>query len=257
MRRNELKMKLADGAVAANGWLSADSCHLAEVLSYAGYDSLTVDLQHGVYGLNTAIAMLRAVSCGPAMPMARSSSNNPAEIMKLLDSGAYGIICPDVNTAEEAANFTRSCRYAPDGHRSFGPARGLLYGGSDYPSYANEEILTWAMIETVDGVANLTEILATPSLDGIYIGPNDLSLALGASPGAPLEDEVRSVVSNVITQTRNAGKYAGIFARDEEEAHLFVGLGANLVTPGADVGIITAAAKQRIASLRGELARVR
>lgn len=253
MRRNELKAKLAGGGIAANGWLSTDSCHLAEVLSHAGYDSVTVDLQHGMYGLDTAIAMLRAVSCGPATPMARASSNDPAEIMKLLDSGAYGIICPEVSTAEEASAFVQSCRYAPDGRRSFGPARGLLYGGQDYADDANDEVLTWAMIENADGVANLIEILSTPSLDGVYIGPNDLSLALGAPPAAPLEDYVRSTIADVIARTRDAGKNAGIFARNDDEAQLFASLGANFVTPGADVGIMTSAVQHRIASLHREL----
>lgn len=250
MRRNELKAKLANGDLVANGWLSSDGCHMAEVLSYVGYDSVTVDLQHGVYGLTTAIALLRAVSSGSATPMARVSSNSSAEIMKLLDAGAYGIICPDVNTAEEAASFTRSCRYAPSGLRSFGPARGLLYGGDDYFDHANEEILTWAMVETADAVTNLIEILATPSLDGIYIGPNDLSLSLGAPPGVPLQDGIASIVADVITKTREAGKHAGIFARNEDEARLFVTHGANFITLKADVGMISAAAKQGITLLR-------
>lgn len=252
MRRNELKAKLATGEVAANGWLSTDSCHVAEALSHVGYDSVTVDLQHGMYGAETAIAMLRAVSCGPATPMARSSSGQPSEIMKLLDAGAYGIICPDVNTAQEAQILVESCRYAPDGRRSFGPARGLLYGGQDYPQHANEEILTWAMIESADGVTNLADIVDTPGLDGLYIGPNDLSLALGAAPGAPLEDRITTVIADIISHTRAADKNAGIFARNDDEARLFVELGANFVTPGADLAIITDAARRRIASLKPE-----
>jgi len=257
MRRNELKAKLADGEVVANGWLSTDSSHIAEALSHAGYDSVTVDLQHGMYGLDTAIDMVRAVSCGPATPMARASSNQAAEIMKLLDAGAYGIICPDVNSSREAEMFAQSCRYAPAGRRSFGPARGLLYGGHDYPEHANGEILSWAMIESADGVDNLADIVQTPMLDGVYIGPNDLSLALGASPGAPLEDKVTAIIADIISHTRSAGKNAGIFARNDDEARLFVELGANFVTPGADVGIITAAARDRIASVKAPTRRER
>src|SRR6185312_4258289 len=124
------------------GWLSTDSPYLAEVLSYGGYEAVTVDLQHGMYGIDRAVTLLQAVSAGPAVPMARCPSADTATIGKLLDAGAYGIVCPSVDTVEQAVAFVRACRYPPVGTRSFGPSRGLLYGGPDYVDRADETVLT-------------------------------------------------------------------------------------------------------------------
>jgi 4-hydroxy-2-oxoheptanedioate aldolase len=103
--------------------------------------------------------------------------------MKILDAGCYGVICPMISNREEAEKFVKACMYPPKGNRSFGPIRGLLYGGADYGEHANDEIIKLAMIETKEALGNLDKIMSTPNLDGIYIGPADLSLAIGAKPG--------------------------------------------------------------------------
>ena len=115
----------------------------------------------------------------PKHSLARVNWNEPGQIMKILDAGCYGIICPMVSNRKEAENFVKACQYPPKGYRSFGPIRGLLYGGSDYAKHADDEILKLAMIETKEALDKLDEILDTPNLDGIYIGPADLSLAVG------------------------------------------------------------------------------
>ena len=115
-----------------------------------GFDSVTVDLQHGMIGFDAAVAMLQAIASTPAVPLARVSRNEPALVMQLLDAGAYGIICPMISTVAEAELFVSACRYPPRGQRSFGPARGLLYGGPDYFDHADGEILTLAMLETAE-----------------------------------------------------------------------------------------------------------
>jgi 4-hydroxy-2-oxoheptanedioate aldolase len=132
-------------------------------------------------------------------------------IMKVLDAGAYGLICPMINSKADAEAFVAAARYAPRGFRSFGPNRALLYGGPDYAQHANAEIMLLAMIETTKAVANLEEILSVPGLDGIYIGPSDLSLSMGKPPTlAPGDKEVLAAMERVRKTTREKGLIAGV-----------------------------------------------
>ncbi len=252
MRRNHLRDVLESGEPAVSGWMSIDSTYLAEVLSYCGYDAVVVDLQHGMFGLDAAIPLLQAVSAGPAVPMARVPTNDAATIGKLLDGGAYGIICPAVDTADQATAFVAACRYPPRGLRSFGPARGLLYGGPDYVEHTDETVLTWAMIESAAGLADLDAILSVPGLDGVYVGPHDLALSLGEAPGqsTPPPAVFRALV-DVAAAARAARRWAGVFCADPTLARTMVEIGYHLVTPGNDAGIIRTTALERIALTRG------
>jgi 4-hydroxy-2-oxoheptanedioate aldolase len=232
--------------------MSIGSPYLAEVLSYCGYDAVTVDLQHGMFGLDTAITLLQAVSAGPATPMARCPSHDPAAIGKLLDAGAYGIVCPAIDTPEAAAAFVSACRYPPLGTRSFGPSRGLLYGGPDYLDHADRTVLTWAMIESATALDNLDDILATPGLDGVYVGPNDLALSLGGRPSSAQPSvQMAEALARVARCAREAQRWAGIFCADPHVARQMSELGYHLVTPGNDVGVMRQAALERIAIARG------
>lgn len=251
MRPNRLKELAASGRPAVNAWLSIPSAYAAEVMGHQGFDSVTVDLQHGMIGFEAALAMLQALSSTPAVPLARVSKNDPALVMQLLDAGAYGIICPMISTAEEARAFVGACRYPPAGQRSFGPARGLLYGGADYFTHANREILALAMIETRDGLENLGSILEVPGLDGIYVGPNDLCLALGYSPQAESpEGEVVRAIAHIVDRCRSTGMMAGIFCSGPEAAARRIEEGFGLVTPGNDVGLLSRAARAAVAETR-------
>ncbi|HEX2902505.1 MAG TPA: aldolase/citrate lyase family protein [Jatrophihabitans sp.] len=252
MRSNSLTAWLAAGHAAVGGWLSMDSPYLAEQLSYAGFDCVTVDLQHGMFGLDRAITLLQAVSAGPAVPLARCPSHDPATIGKLLDAGAYGIICPAVDTAAQAAAFVAACRYPPLGIRSFGPSRGLLYGGPDYFEHADATVLALAMIESQPALDNLDAILATPGLDGIFVGPNDLALALGERPGQREPGErTAAALHRIVDAAQRAGRIAGIFCADGQIAHQQVDRGFNLVVPGNDAGMVRQIARERVAAARG------
>ncbi len=161
MRANRLRELLESGTPVVSGWLSADSPYLAEVLSYAGYDAITVDLQHGMFGIDRAVQLLQAVSAGPAVPMARCPSHDGATIGKLLDAGAYGDHLPGGRHAAAGCRVRRAaCRYPPLGARSFGPSRGLLYGGTDYVHHADRTVLTWAMVES--GLRSTTSTRSWP-----------------------------------------------------------------------------------------------
>jgi 4-hydroxy-2-oxoheptanedioate aldolase len=248
MRPNRLKELATAGRPAVNAWLSIPSAYSAEVMGHQGFDSVTVDLQHGMIGFETAVAMLQAISSTSAVPMARVAKNDPALVMQLLDAGAYGIICPMISTVDDARLFVGACRYPPAGQRSFGPARGLLYGGADYFAGANNEVLTLAMIETREGLDNLDAILAVPGLDGVYVGPNDLSLSLGNPPRSePKDPEVVGAIQRIADRCRDKGLMAGIFCSGPEAAASRIGEGFTLVTPGNDVGLLSRAAKAAVA----------
>lgn len=250
MRINPLKQR--DKPIV-NGWLAIPSSYSAEIAGHQGYDAVTVDLQHGLIDFAAALSMLQALSSTPATPLVRVSHNEPAQIMRMLDAGAYGIICPMVNTAEEAQRFVDACRYAPQGSRSFGPARALLYGGKDYPQHANQQILTLAMIETRSGLTNLDAILDVNGLDGVFIGPNDLSLTLtGQASAESQHPDMLYAIDRVLTRTRACGKIAGIFCTSGEAATQRVAQGFQLVTPANDVMQLTHAARYAVATARGE-----
>ena len=132
MRANRIREIWQAAATAVNGWLAIPNSFSAETMAHQGWDSLTIDMQHGVVDYQAAVAMLTAISTTPVTPMVRVPWNDPGTIMKMLDAGAYGVICPMVNTREDAETFVAAAHYPPLGSRSFGPIRALLYGGADY-----------------------------------------------------------------------------------------------------------------------------
>ena len=182
MRKNRVKQIIAEGKAVINGWLQIPHSFPSEVMSNIGWDSLTIDMQHGVVDYPNALQMYQAISTTDVVPMARVNWNDPGPIMKILDAGCYGIICPMISIRKEAEKFVKACMYPPRGYRSFGPIRASIYAGSDYGKHSNEEIVKIAMIETKESLENLDEIMTTQGLDGIYIGPADLSIALGKEP---------------------------------------------------------------------------
>lgn len=252
MRINKVKAALAENRPVVNGWLAIPSGYSAEIVGHQGFDAVTVDLQHGMIDFASALNMLQALSATPAVPLVRVQNNNPAQIMRMLDAGAYGIICPMISTADEARTFVAACRYSPQGNRSFGPARGLLYGGADYPQNANREILTLAMIETREGLTNLDAILATDGLDGVFIGPNDLSLTLTGTASAESDHpEMLAAVEQVIASCRQRQKVAGIFCTSGTAAARRIAEGFQFVTPANDVMQLGRASREAIAVARG------
>lgn len=251
MRANRLKALAQAGTPILNAWLAIPSAYSAEVMGHQGFDSVTVDLQHGMIGFDAALAMLQAISSTPAVPLARVSKSDYALVMQLLDAGAYGIVCPMISTVKEAETFVSYCRYPPRGQRSFGPARGLLYGGADYFDKADGEILTLAMLETQEAVANADAILSLPGLDGIYIGPNDLCLAYGTPPRPETDDvEVSGVIADLCRKTRARNLIAGIFCSSGEGARQRIGEGFSMVTPGNDVSLLVRGSKEALAMAR-------
>jgi len=226
-------------------WMGFSSPYAAELMGHLGFDAVTIDLQHGPLFIDAAIPMLQAISATPAMPMVRCSGNNFSEIGKLLDAGAYAVICPLVDSAEDARRFVSACRYPPMGTRSSGPARALLYGGPDYFDHANQTVLTWAMIETAQGIEQLDEICAVEGLDGVFVGPSDLSIALGLRPQVRwTEPPLRPALERIVAAAHRHGRMAGIFCTTAEMARDMRLLGYDMLVLANDAVMLRSAADQ-------------
>ena len=252
MRENKLKKIFKEGKVVVNGWLQIPSSFSAEVMANQGCDSLTIDMQHGAVDYPNALQMLQAISTTDVVPMARVNWNEPGQIMKILDAGSYGVICPMVSNRQQAEKFVQACMYPPKGYRSFGPLRGLIYGGSDYGKHANNEILKLAMIETKEALDNLDNIMSTPGVDGIYIGPADLSLAVGEEPGFDKKenDPVFAVIMKILEHAKKNNIVAGIHNMTPEYAQKMISRGFQLVTISSDQRFMTSGAKSTLEKLK-------
>ena len=254
MIRNALKQKWAAGQATINGWLSIGCAFSAEIMAEQGYDSLTVDIQHGFLGYDDAKGMLQALRASGVVPMVRVPWREPGIIMKALDAGAYGIICPMVNTAEQAAELVDAMRYPPLGNRSFGPTRANISAGPGYAAEANGEILAIAMIETAEAVENVEAICATPGLDGIYIGPADLTLGVTQGRLAPgfdrEEEEMVAVIRRVLAAAKGAGLSAGIHTGTPAYATKAIGWGFDFTTISGDARLLAAAAGASVSEAR-------
>ena len=255
MRENRLRSIWKSGGAVVNGWLSVPSSFSAETMAHQGWDSLTIDLQHGVVDYAGMLPMLQAISTTDTVPVVRVPWLEPGILMKTLDAGAYGVICPMVNTREDAQKLVAWTHYAPRGTRSFGPVRALLYGGADYAEHANDTIVTFAMIETAQALANLDDILSVEGLDAIYIGPSDLSLALGCKPTFDdLDPKAAQVVDHILERAKAHGVVAGIHNGSPEAALGRIAKGFRFVTVSSDARLMAAGAQQILGRMRASQA---
>jgi 4-hydroxy-2-oxoheptanedioate aldolase len=174
-------------------------------------------------------------------------------LMKALDAGAYGVICPMINTREDAQKLVAWTHYAPRGTRSYGPVRALLYGGADYPQHANDTIVTFAMIETRQALDHLDAILSVEGLDAIYIGPSDLSLALGCKPAfEDVEPPVAQAIQHILDRARAHGVVPAIHCGTAEGALQRIRQGFKLVTVSSDARLMASAAQQVLAKMKAK-----
>ena len=251
MRENRLRTMWQADQAAVNGWLAVPNSFSAEVMAHQGWDTLTIDLQHGVVDYQAMVTMLQAISTTPTVPIVRVPWLEPGIIMKTLDAGAYGVICPMVNTREDAQKFVAWTNYAPRGTRSFGPVRALYYGGADYPSKANDTIVRFAMIETAQALDNLDAILSVEGLDAIYIGPSDLSLALGCTPTFDdVDAKVAQAIDHILERAKAHGLQAGIHNGRPDVARARVAKGFRFVTVSSDARIMAAGSQELLAAMR-------
>jgi 4-hydroxy-2-oxoheptanedioate aldolase len=216
-------------------------------------DSLTIDMQHAPVDYGTLVHMLQAISTTDTVPVVRVAWNDPGIIMQVLDAGCYAVICPMVDTREQAEAFVGACRYPPAGYRSYGPYRALLYGGEDYTEHADETVVTIAMIETREALENLDGIVDVEGLDAVFVGPSDLGQSLGYGPGPDREEpEVVEAIDRVLAAATERGLAAGIFTGSSEHASRMVEKGFRFVNVSTDVRLLAGAAAETVAKLKGE-----
>ena len=255
MRENRLRSIWTSGATAVNGWLAIPDSFSAETMAHQGWDSLTVDMQHGVVDYQAMVTMLQAISTTDTVPMVRVPWLEPGMLMKALDAGAYGVICPMINTREDAQKLVAWTHYAPRGVRSFGPVRALLYGGADYPQHANDTIVTFAMIETAQALDNLDAILSVEGLDAVYVGPSDLSLSLGCTPTLDdVDPKAAQAIDHILERAKAHGVVAGIHNAGTDAALRRQAKGFQFVTVSSDARLIAAGAQQVMATMRAATA---
>jgi 4-hydroxy-2-oxoheptanedioate aldolase len=251
MRENKLRSLWAADKTAVNGWLAVPDSFSAEVMALQGWDTLTIDLQHGLVDVMRLVPMLQAIQATPTMPVVRVPWLDPSQIMKTLDAGVQAIICPMVNTREEAQRLVQYSRYAPQGGRSFGPVRAGSVLGADYAEAANANIVVFAMIETAQALDNLDAICSVEGLDAIYIGPSDLSLALGCKPTFDdVEPKVAQAIDHILARATAHGLKAGVHNGRTDTARARSGKGFRFVTVSSDARILAAGSQQILKEMR-------
>lgn len=250
-RPNRIRKRWDEGRSAIVGWLSSPSLLAAEVLACSGVDGIVIDLQHGSADPGAITPIMAAIEAHGVEPIVRPLTDNGACIGKLLDLGAYGIIAPMISSVAAAADFARAVHYPPLGARSFGPRRPLLRFGSNYFSIAASTVVTLAMIETRTALGCLDEILAVDGLDGVFVGPADLTLSLGYHPVRETSCElVSDAVEHIRRTAQRSGKRAGIFCPSTAIAKQRLSEGFDLVTLAPDLTMISAASQEAMAELR-------
>ncbi len=250
MKPNKLKQKWAAGEPTLNAWLTIGDAFAAEVMASQGFDSIVLDGQHGVMAYNDMLSMLQSTTAYDVTPLVRVPWLEPGAIMRAMDAGAYGIICPMVNNRAQAEELVSYMRYPPLGTRSFGPTRIGVSAGDDYAAQANEQILCIAMVETAEAMANLDEIVSTPGIDAIYIGPADLTLGITNGRLAPgldrQEPEMIDAIKKILAACKSANIAACLHCGSPEYAAQAFGWGFNLCTLNSDARYLSIAATDSI-----------
>ena len=252
MSSDSLKKKLLAGRACINAWLMIPSTFAAEGVARAGWDSATIDIQHGLLDYLSGVHLIQAVQAVGVTPLVRVPWNEPGIIGKVLDAGAWGVICPMVNTASDAQAFARACMYPPLGSRSFGPVRARHYGGDvPYHEIANDAIIVLPQIETREAVDNIDAILDVPGIHGIYVGPGDLGLSLGLKPTLDREEpEILEIYRRLLAATSARGLIAGIQNATATYAVRMAELGFTFLTISSDLGFLAGGARDCVQSFR-------
>jgi 4-hydroxy-2-oxoheptanedioate aldolase len=250
-----LATRLRAGETVHTGWCGLPSPLVAEAVAREGFTAVTLDSQHGLWDLAGLAAGIAAVRQGGAAPIVRVPLGDFALVSRMLDFGAEGIIAPMINTAVDARAFAAAAKFPPVGERSWGPQRAMMLAGiadqKDYLAGANDNIVTLAMIETRTALTNIDEIAGTAGIDGLFLGPSDLSIAL--SDGKTIEPEskvVEAELDRIVTAARKAGKIAGAYCASAERALAVAGRGMRFCAIASDMAFLRAGARMHLNKLR-------
>lgn len=253
MRPNHVLRAWRENKQTIGGWIGLNSPFVAETLAHTGFDWLCLDMQHGLIDYSDVRDMLPSISTTDTIPIVRVAWNEPSQIMKALDAGAYGIIVPMVNNRQEAEQAVSACRYPPQGGRSLGPIRAGMYGGAGYVAEANNEIACIVMIETAEALENLDMIMSTPGVDAVYIGPADLAYAIEVPvTGDNNHPKHVETVTHILETARKHNIAAGIHTGSLEYTKRYLEQGFNFVTLGSDGAFMSRMAHKELKAARGD-----
>jgi 4-hydroxy-2-oxoheptanedioate aldolase len=253
---NPLISSWQSGRTTYGVWCTLPGTAHAEFIARQGVDYVCVDYQHGLIEHATGVPMMQAIEAGGSAPIARVNWNEPNRIMQVLDAGARAVVIPMVNSAEEAARAVRAFHYPPHGDRSYGPVRARESLGTTDPDALSDQACI-IMIETAEGIKNVREIAATPGVHALYIGPSDLSLALGLRPHhTPTDPEFVRVVAEIQAACRDNGIAAGIQCANGEIAAGYAEQGFDMITIASDAPLLASAVRANLAAARGGAATV-
>jgi 2-keto-3-deoxy-L-rhamnonate aldolase RhmA len=258
MRDNFVKKELRAGRLVIGASISIPDLFVVEIFGQAGFDFIVVDMEHSPISISALQNMLVALRSTESTVIVRAPGNDAIVVKQILDIGAEGVIVPDVSSREQCERAVGSARYAPEGSRGFGPRRAARLGGNrqEYLQRANDEILALIMVESQDALGSLDEILTTPGLDGVIIGPADLAVSMGYLLDQKNE-AVEAAIDQIIAACQKHGVPFGTYTVTPENTAKWLAKGAQIGTMGTDVAIIDAGivkAKSDIAAIRGDSA---
>lgn len=245
-----LKARWRSGEVTLGAWCSLPSPLSAEALARSGFDWVCIDMQHGLADYTQACEMIRAIDLAGAVPIVRVPWNEPGIIGRVLDAGALGIIVPMIQSVEDARRAVEAVLYPPAGRRSFGPLRVSLRDGPTYFAGANDRIAVIPMIETAEALAAVEDIVAVPGVDSAFVGPMDLSVALGLPPNDSDGTAVFDVaIARVVAACRKFGKAAAVYS-NAKVAPLRLKQGFQMVSVTTDFGSLAMGARADLATVK-------
>jgi len=239
-----IRSALDAGKTLSNVWIMLGSSLSLEIAAHAGWDTVTIDLQHGHGGFSHMVAMITAADAAKTPALVRIPHNEPGYIHRALDAGAQGVIAPMINTGNDAQDFASACKYPPVGGRSWGPVRAALITDGDYTTEANDWTFCCVQIETQAALDNIDDIMSVDGIDCVLVGPNDLCLSL--TKGKKLDinaPEVLDALDLILAKAKEHNVYAWCFANDAEYARMVAKKGYQIITAGADVGFVAAGAE--------------
>ncbi len=246
--KNSVKAKLLQSEVSIGGWLNLGSPLAAEIMAAVGYEWLAIDAEHSPFDIPLIADTFRAIEARGAVPFVRTWDHDPVSLARILDAGAFGIIIPHVSTPEQAQAVASAMRYPPTGARSAGTGRVAVYG-ADYRNVANNEILVIPQIEDMEGIHNTEAIMSVEGIDVGFLGPGDLSLAMGVERGHP---DHEAAIQKFLAGCKKVGKPCGIPERDIEVARKRIAEGFQFMDVASDLRMLEATAQQILAAVRAE-----
>jgi 4-hydroxy-2-oxoheptanedioate aldolase len=250
----ELAGRLRAGETIYSGWVSLPEPLVAEFVARAGFDCVTLEMQHGLHDAHSVMRGIGAIALAGKPPAVRIAVGDNASASRFLDMGAEAIVAPMINTEAEARALVAATKYPPVGERSWGPTRAMALHGIEAQEHletANRTTFVLAMIETARALDSLDAILAVEGIDGIFVGPSDLSVTLsGGARFAPFDASLDKPVAHIAARAAAVGKVAGVFAANPDRAHFFRKLGYRFIALASDQVYLTRGATDLLKAAR-------